>query len=164
MANTHTIRGFEPWGNCTRANEYTAGGTIYKGDLVKMDNTGRVVVIAAGTVAVVGAALNYATSGNPVLIADDPAQLFIGQSDDATEPAALTACNLNYNVVVGTASTLYRRSAMEIDGNTGVTDSNLPIKVLRLLPAVDNAYGAYARVVCMINNHAFKADAGSLGI
>lgn len=166
MANPDIVTGFRPFGGSQRLTPYTAGGTIYKGDLVKADNTGRLVVAAAGTTALYGVAANYATSGNEVLVWDDPDQQFVGQSDDATEPAALTAMNLNYNIVVATASTLYRRSAMEIDGNTGATDSNLPIKAIRLAPAVDNAYGANAKIVCKINNHALGSggDVGTLGI
>lgn len=165
MANTDRVKGFEPWGPCLQANEYEADTTIYKGDLLKLKSDGQVEPCAAGTVAAVGVALNYATAGNKVLVADNPNQQFVCQSDDATEPAAQTAMNLNYNIVVGTASTRYRRSAMEVDGSTGATDSNLPIKMLRLAPAIDNEFGANARVICVINNHIFKSsDVGTLGV
>jgi hypothetical protein len=165
MPNLDQPKGFEPWGRVLQCNPYEADTTIYKGDLLKLKADGQVEPCAAGTVAAIGVALSYATAGNSVLVADDPNQLFVCQSDDATEPAAITAMNLNYNIVVGTASTLYKRSAMEIDGNTGATDSNLPIKALRLAPDVNNAYGANARVVCVINNHARKSgDVGTLGV
>jgi len=165
MPNRDEVKGFEPWGRVLRINAYEADTTIYKGDLLKFKSDGQVEPAAAGTTAVIGVAANYATAGNEVLVYDDPDQLFVCQSDDATEPAAITAMGLNYNIVVGTASTLYRRSAMEIDGSTGASDSNLPIKMLRLYPSPDNAYGANARVICMINNHKFKgADAGTLGV
>lgn len=164
MANT-SRKGFKPWGRPLRTSPYTAGGTIYKGDLVKLKNDGTVEVCAAGAAGSVGCAMNYAVSTDTVIVADDPAQLLVGQGDDGTISAA-TNLNLNYNIVAGSADTLYRRSGMEIDASTGATDSNLPIKVLRLLPAQDNAYGAQGKFVCKINNHQLGsgADVGTLGV
>lgn len=152
MANKDQSKGFEPFGKLKQANPYQAGGTIYPGDIVKMDANGQVVQAAAGTAAACGVALNYATSGGTVLVADSPDQLFSAQADDATIDAQ-TDLNLNYNITVGTASTLYKRSAMEVDASTGATDSNLPIRVLRINPAIDNALGDQVDVVCKINNH-----------
>lgn len=165
MANANAPEGFAPWGPCERETPYVAGGTIYKGDLVKFASDGSVVQAAAGATGCVGAAMNYAVTGDTVNVADDQNQQFVAQGDDATIDAQ-TDLNLNYNIVVGTASTKYRRSAMQIDASTQATDSNLPIKVLRLLPAVDNAYGANARVVCKINNHQLGsgADVGTTGV
>lgn len=165
MANTNAPEGFTPWGPLSRETPYVAGGTIYKGDLVKMKNDGTVVQCTAGATSVLGAAMHYAISGDTVNIADDQNQQFVTQGDDATI-AAQTDCNTNYNIVVGTASTKYRRSAMQIDASTEASDSNLPIKVLRLLPAVDNAFGANCRVVCKINNHQLGsgADVGTTGV
>lgn len=165
MANRDEVKGFEPWGRIYQCNTYEADTTIYKGDLLKLKSDGQVEPCAAGTTPAIGVALNYAIAGGEVLVADHPDQMFVCQSDDATEPAALTAAFLNFNIVVGTASTLYRRSAMEVDGSTGATDSNLPIKFIKLLPAVDNAYGANARMVVTINNHKRKShDVGTLGV
>jgi hypothetical protein len=164
MANKDQVKGFEPWGRGYQSNTYEADTTIYKGDLLKLKSDGQVEPCAAGTTAAIGVALNYATAGNPVLVADDPNQLFVCQMDGA-DFDAITDQFLNYNIVVGTASTLYKRSGMEIDSDTGVSDSNLPIKVLKLFPAVDNEFGANARVICKINNHKLQGpDAGSLGV
>ena len=152
MANRDQSKGFEPFGKLKQANPYTAGGTIYPGDIVKLDNAGKVVVAAAGAAAACGVALTYATTGLTVNVADSPDQLFLVQADDATI-AAITNINLNYDITVGTASTLFKRSAMEVDASTGATDSNLPIRVLRIGPAIDNTYGDQADVVVKINNH-----------
>ena len=165
MANQDIPNGFRPWGRCLRINEYEADTTIYKGDLLKLKSDGQVEPCAAGTTAAIGVAMNYAVAGEKVLVADDPDQLFEVQSDDATEPAAQTACGLNFNIVVGTASTRYRRSAMELDGDTGASVSNLPLKLMRVLPRAGNAFGANARVVVAINNHKLKShDVGTLGV
>jgi hypothetical protein len=165
MANRDEPKGFEPWGRIYQCNTYTAESAIYKGDLLKLNANGTVEPCAAGTTPAIGVALNYSAAAGEVLVADHPDQMFVCQSDDATDPDAQTDMGLNYNIVVGTASTLYRRSAMEIDGSTGATDSNLPIKMLKVLPAVDNALGANARVICTINNHKRKSgDVGTLGV
>lgn len=160
MANQDLPQGFRPYGQIKSVNQYQAGGTIYQGDMVKVDANGQVVVCAASN-ASIGVALNYATSGNNVLVADDPDQRFIGQVDDGSVDAQ-TDINLNYNITVGTASTLYRRSAMEIDGSTGATDSTLPVRVLQVEKSVNNALGSNVDVVFIINDHQLKK--GSEGI
>jgi len=151
MANKTQIKGAEPFGKLLSANDYVAAGTIYPGDLVKLKSDGKVEVAAASN-ASCGVALSYATADQRVLIADDPQQLFVMESDDASIDEQ-TDLNLNYNITVGTASTLYKRSAMRVDGSTGATDSNLPLKVLRINKSVDNALGDKVDVVCKINNH-----------
>ena len=152
MANKIQIQGASPVGELKHVAEYVAGGTVYPGDLVKMDNTGAIVVCAAGTAALIGVALNYAVSSGTVLVADDPSQEFLIEADDGTV-SAQTAVGLNYDITVGTASTLYRRSAIRLDASTGATDSNLPLRCLRIGPAVDNDFGAQADLVVKINNH-----------
>jgi hypothetical protein len=152
MANKIQIRGAEPVGKIRHVAEYLTGGIVYPGDLVKMDNAGAVVVCVAGTAALIGVALNYAASGANVLVSDDPSQEYLIEADDGTV-AAQTNLGLNYDITVGTASTLYKRSAIRLDASTGATDSNLPLRCLRLGPAVDNAFGAQADVIVKINNH-----------
>ncbi len=165
MANRDEVNGFRPWGRALRETPYVAGGTFYKGDFVKFNGSGQVEICAAGAAGMVGCAMENAVSGQTVVVADHPDQEFIGQADDGTI-SAQTNCNLNYNIIVGTASTLYKRSGMEIDASTGATDSNLPLKVLRLAPSVDNAFGVNAKLVCKINNHQLGsgADVGTLGV
>lgn len=151
MANKDQVRGLEPSGKLLHCAEYTAGATIYPGDIVKLDNAGLLAVAAAGTAACTGVALTYATSGNKCMVSDDPNQEYVAQADDGTI-AAQTNVGLNYNIVVGTASTLYKRSAMQIDASTGVTDANMPLRVVRLAPAVDNDFGSKADLIVKLNN------------
>lgn len=160
MANKDQVKGLEPIGRIRHTAIYVAGGTVYPGDIVTMGSGGTVAAAAAGTTANIGVALNYATSGNDVLVADDPVQEFVVQADDATI-AAQTNLGLNYNITVGTASTLYKRSAMACDASTSATDSNLPLRVLRILPAIDNTFGDKVDVVVQLNNHQLgKATVG----
>ena len=164
MANLDQPKGAECYGPCLRQNVYKTGGIVYQGDFLKKASAGTVVAAAAGD-ATCGVAMTYAASGADVMVADHPDQMFRIQSDDATEPAALTAVGLNYNIVCGSPDTLYKRSGMELDGNTGVTDSNMPLKLLRLDPAVNNAYGANASCIVIIQYHQHNGSiVGSAGV
>lgn len=163
MANKDQVKGFEPKGPCLRSRPYTAAGAVYPGDLVKLTDAGKVAQAAASD-ACVGVALTYASGdGVTVQVADHPDQEFVGQSDDGTIDA-LTDMNLNYNFVVAAANTTFKRSGMEVDGSTGATNSNYPLKVLRLDPAIDNALGTNCKVILKINNHQLAAGTGTLGV
>lgn len=152
MANKDQIVGLKPVGKIISLQEYVAGAVVYPGDLVKIANDGQVAPCAAGDSAI-GVAMSYASgAGVKMLVADSPDQRFIVQADDATI-AAQTNLGLNYNITVGTASTLYKRSAMQLDSSTGATDSVLPLRALRLFPQIDNAFGSKVDVEVKINNH-----------
>jgi hypothetical protein len=164
MANLDQPKGAEPFGPVLRVMEYTAAAATYPGDFVKQESAGKVTPASASN-ACVGVALSYASGdGQKVLVANHPDQLFRVQSDDATDPDAQTDIGLNYNIVVGTASTLYKRSAMELDGNTGATDSTLPLRLIMIDKAVNNALGANALCVVQINNHQLKGGTGTEGV
>jgi hypothetical protein len=161
MANQDLPQGFKPYGQIKSVNEYVAAGAIYPGDMVKLDNAGKVAQCAASN-ASIGVALSYASGdGQKVLVADDPDQRFIGQADDGSVDVQ-SDLNLNYNITVSTASTLYKRSAMEVDGSTGATDSTLPIRVLQVEKSINNALGSNVDVIFVINDHQLKK--GSEGI
>lgn len=160
MANQDLPQGFKPYGTIKNVSEYKASAAVYPGDMVKLGNDGMVSQCAA-TDASCGVALSYAAANGNVLVADDPDQRFIGQSDDGSVDAQ-TDLNLNYNITVGTASTLYKRSAMEIDGSTGLTDSTSQVRVLQVEKSINNALGSNVDVVFVINNHQLKK--GSEGI
>lgn len=151
MANKDMAQGLRPYGQMKHAGDYVAGTTIYPGDLVRMADTGLLARAAADTSANIGVALNYATTGQKVLVSDDPEQEYIVQCDDATV-AAQTNVGLNYQIVVGTASTLFKASRMQLDASSGATDSNLPLRILRLDPSIDNEFGSKAEVIVKINN------------
>jgi hypothetical protein len=163
MANKDQPKGAEPFGRIGRLSEYVADATIYPGDLVKLHADGTVTPAAAGD-ASVGVAATYAAADAQVLVYDDPDQLFVIQSDDASEPSAQDDIGLNYNIVVGSANATYRRSAMELDGSTGATTATLPLRLIRILPAVDNALGANAKCVVKINNHQLGSSTGVAGV
>lgn len=151
MPNADIIDGFKPFGRLYQANRYVAQSTIYKGDLVKLNAAGTVERVAAGD-AIVGAALENAAAGDSCLVADHPDQQFVANVDGAAIDAQ-TDFGLNASVIVGTANTTYKRSAMQVDDSTLAVTSTLALRVERLAAAPDNSLGANCKVVVSINNH-----------
>lgn len=162
MANTARPCGARPYGASARANRYVAGGTIYPGDFVLQDATGTVVVGTASA-ALCGVAQTYATSGDDILIWDDPDQRFIIQSD-GTNPDAQTDIGLNYNVTATAGNSTYKVSRMALDDNTDNTTATLPLKLLGIEARPDNALGATADCIVQINNHQFGSHTGTAGV
>jgi hypothetical protein len=152
MANKDQPRGLVPYGKVLNAKVYEAGSTVYPGDLVILAADGAIDTAAAGTTAALGVALSYGVAGADILVADDPNQKFIVQADDGTV-SAQSAVGLNYNITVSTADTLFKQSRIELDSSTGATDSNLPLRLLDLEGAIDNAFGVNADLIVKINNH-----------
>lgn len=158
MANANRAKGLQPYEDIKRLSPYVAAGTVYPGDLVRMDNTGRIVAASADTAANIGVSAQYATVGQEVKVWDDPEQKFVAQADSGGSVSiAQTNCGLNYQIVATTGSTQFRQSRQELDASSGASDSNLPLRMLAIEPAVDNAAGVNAKVVVVINNHQRKA-------
>lgn len=96
-----------------------------------------------------------------VTVVTDPYVLYLAQEDSGGAAMAATAVSANCDIVVGSGSTTTGLSGMEIDSSTSAT-ANGQIRVLRLYNDPNNALGAYAKWVCMINEHAYKyTSAGS---
>lgn len=158
MANADRKKGFQPYEEIKRESPYQAGGTVYPGDLVRMNSSGLVVAASADTSANIGVAAQYAVSGQEVKVWDDPEQKFEVQADsDGSVAIAQTNAGLNYQIVATTGSTAYRQSRQELDASSAASDSNLPLRMLAISPAVDNAAGVNAKVVVVLNNHQRKA-------
>lgn len=152
MPNKNQPIGFEPFGEVLRASEYTAASAIYPGDLVTKDAAGKVAV-AAATNAALGVALSYAAAdGAKVLVADHPDQRFVVQADDATIDAQ-TDIGLNADIVAGSASTVYKRSGMQLDASTVAPTQALVIKIHEVAKRIDNELGDKVDVVVSINQH-----------
>jgi hypothetical protein len=163
MANKDLPQGARPFGQPLRMTPYMAASAVYPGDFVALTAAGKVAT-AAASAALVGVAASYASGDTvEVMIYDHPDQLFVCQAD-STEIDAQTDLNLNYNFVAGSPDTTYKISRHEVASSTGATDSILPLKVMRIEPAVDNALGAQVDVVCKINNHQLSGGTGTLGV
>lgn len=161
MANKDQPRGLEPFGQLLRVTEYVAGAAIVPQSPVQLQSDGKVDPWASG--ALLGVALTKAADTQKVLVADHPDQQFIIQSDSA-DVDAQTDIGLNYTMDAGTDDTAYNISRAELDGDSGDTTATLPLKLLRILPAVDNALGAAADCVVKINNHQLAGGTGTLGV
>lgn len=161
MANPDRPNGFRPKGEPLRCNRYQAGGTFYRGDLVKLDANGQVVVAAASD-ATVGVAATSATSGADALVYDHPDQMFIGQADEG-QIDAQTDINLNYDFLATAGSSTFSQSRQEVDSSTQATTATLPLKVLDYERRPDNALGTNVDVIFKINNHQLSAGTGTAG-
>ncbi len=157
MANANRANGLHPYEDIKRESPYVAGGTMYPGDVVRMNNAGAVVVASADTNPNLGVAAAYATSGQEVKVWDHPDQKFICQADDGGSiSVAQTDCGLNYQIVATAGNSSYKQSRQELDASSGATDSNLPLRMLAIAPLQSNAAGVNAKVVVVINSHQLK--------
>lgn len=95
-----------------------------------------------------------------VLVVDDPSVIFACQEDGTAMTSA--DIGLNANFVVGTPATGVKVSATEINNSTKATTSTLNLKLLGLVQTTDNAYGANADWLVLINAHELKA--GTTGV
>ncbi len=160
MANSDRPKGARPHERALRESPYVAGGTIYPGDFVKMNNAGAVVVCAASD-APLGVAANYAVSTGEVNVWDDPEQKFVVQADDGTT-LAQTNVGLNYDIVATAGNATYKMSRMELDSSTGATDSTLPLRLLGVSREAGSAIGEFAKCVVQIQKHQLRQ--GSEGL
>lgn len=157
MANANRAHGFQPYETIMRESPYVAGGTVYPGDLVRMNSSGLVVAASADTNPNLGVAAGYATSGNEVKVWDHPEQKYVCQADDGGSVSiAQTNAGLNYQVVATAGNTDYKQSRQELDASTAASDSNLPLRMLAIQAAVNNAAGINAKVIVSLNNHQLR--------
>jgi hypothetical protein len=172
MANTDAPRGFRPYGELLHVGIYIAAGTIYPGDLVEAETgaanttSKRMRVAAADDGPSVGVALNYATVGQVVRVADDPSQLFSGQVD-AAEPAANSDLGLNYAIVATAGDSTYKQSRMEVSSTGEGTGATIAVKVLGVVDRQDgkNQFGnPFVEVIFKINNHQLGSSTGTAGV
>lgn len=167
MANADRPNGFVPYGPILRIRPYEAAVACLRGDMVNRKAgsasvTGRSEVEPAdASEACIGVALNAAAIGAIVYVADHPDQEFVGQADGA-DIATGVDFGLNFNLLATDGAN--GQSAHEIDSSEGADTATLPLKVLRLLPAVDNALGANCKCIVKINNHQLGSHTGTVGV
>ena len=156
MANADRPNGFEPiLLISSRPYNADAGDStaVFINDVVEAEADGNISPAAAGSVLILGAALDYsaASTANLVAVADSPMQEFHAQ-DDAGATLTQAALFTNCNHVAGAGSTTTLHSAHELDSANLVT-STAGFQLLDIVSNVDNAAGdnAVYRVVC--KNH-----------
>jgi len=158
MANSNRAIGFRPYGTPQRLSPYIAGSTIYPGDmLLEPASDGQVDPSAGGaSEMLLGCALNYAVAGETVLVADDPAQLFVVQMASG-ETEASTQVGDYCEVKATAGNSTYRISRHEVD--TVAETNTKPLRIASLSPLVGNSWADNADVVVSINTHALTSRA-----
>lgn len=158
MANKDRPNGFEPVGQPRMVISQVAGEAVYPGEFVKLDNTGRVVAVAAGNT-IYGLCLDYgAAAGDRVNVSVHPEQLYSAQADETEIDAQTDVGNL-FDVLATAQNSTYKTSRMEIDSST-VSVSDGQLLLIDIVRRPDNAYGANVECIVKINEHqAFGKDA-----
>lgn len=135
MANRDVPRGLRALRNRNGAfppvGKYDMGvTTIYEGQLVLLNTTGLAMAVtatlASGITNCLGVAAHYATAATAaakkIQVYNDPNQLFVAQSDDATLDSRTDYLGRNFTLTghqSGNTTTL--QSKGEIDGSTGTS-------------------------------------------
>lgn len=167
MANADRPNGFQPFGQILRVRPYRANEALLQGDAVNRvagtsDASGLPSIeMADASEALLGVVAAPVSSGGIALVYDHPDQEFVVQADgaDVNEGADI---GKNYNLLATVGANGI--SAHELDSDTGATSATLPLKLLRILPAVDNALGAQVKCVVKINNHQLAGGTGVAGV
>jgi hypothetical protein len=98
-----------------------------------------------------------ASTSRVALVVDDPNVVFEIQEVSGGTALTSAATGLNANVVVGSGSTTTGLSGMELNNGSEAVTATLDVKILRLVPREDNAFGEHAKWEVLINNHAYRA-------
>jgi len=90
-----------------------------------------------------------------LLVCTDPNALFVCQ--EGTGGTAFTAndAGLNCSLAIGSPSTVTGMSGATLDNSTEATSNLLLIKLIKPLPALDNAIGDSCRWIVRINRHRY---------
>ena len=96
-----------------------------------------------------------ASTAGTVWVADDPNTIFAIQEDDAGTALTVAARGANCDVLYTAGSTTTGMSACEID-RSQVTSAIGQLRLLRLVPRDDNAYGDSAEWEVLINEHEYN--------
>lgn len=104
---------------------------------------------------------HLASTKQKCLVYDDPNQLFEAQSD-----GTLAQADVGDYMAIGTGtagSTVTGLSGMQLDEDTVTSSasSSLACIIMRLLPLVNNAFGANGVAEVLFINHAYRTGSGS---
>jgi hypothetical protein len=94
-----------------------------------------------------------------VLVATDPTGMYVIQEDVGLAAADI---GLNTNLLTGTGSTYTKRSGFKLDTATKATTATLAVKIMGLAPIPGNDFGAYNKILVMLNN--VTEEAGAAGV
>lgn len=185
MANADRPRGLVPVGtldgspycsnNKTFPVDSSNGTAIFVGDIIMAETDGNVAPASAGNTQIIGVCtgikvdravaatehpgyLPASTAGN-VRVETGPNVIYQIQEDSDTSTLAATDRWANANHIAGAGSTTTGVSAHELDSDTS-TSGAAGLRILQLVQRADNAIGANADWLVVINEHAFKTTSG----
>jgi hypothetical protein len=85
-----------------------------------------------------------------VLVRSDPTTMFVIQEDAGLAAADI---GLNANLTLATAGNAYsKRSGVKLDAATKAATATLAVKIMGLAPIPGNDFGAYNKILVMLNN------------
>ena len=110
--------------------------------------------------------LLYSPSGTThyVAVVDDPQVIFEVYQETGATNFALTDIGMNCPIIGETGDTATGLSTVTLDQSDLATTCTDAVKLLRLVNAVDNAFGAYARFEVIINAHTYGQGLGATGL
>lgn len=186
MANVNSPNGFRAvkhmTGGMIRLSEYSiASGyatAIFFGDPVEMTGTGKNIALAAASnpdnIGVFGGCRYVDAQGNQVfskqwpaaqvateivaLVYDDPNIIFEIQGD------SIAAADIGQlaSWAAGTGNTATGISGAYL-ASASLAGTGEPLRIMGIVPRVDNAYGAYAKVEVTFAEHALKGVVSGVG-
>jgi hypothetical protein len=177
MANANTPFGLKPVRDA-RSGQETGGlemffhpasdaTALFIGDPVikngSADAAGIAGVIRAGaTGAITGTVMGFVPDGTVdqagfgaastayyVLVSTDPSEMFIIQENAGMAAADI---GLNANLATGSGNAYSKKSGFVLDAATKATTATLQLKIMGLAPIPGNDFGAFNKLLVMINN------------
>lgn len=165
MANVDAPHGLRPayrlGGGPMIVNYYSkdvGANAVFLGDLVKLSNDGNVDPSVAADTNNIGVSAAYSATAvaESIPVWDDPDIVFELQDDGAGTVSARTHVGNCADIVkthAGSTTTLL--SGTELDIST-VATTEQTLKIIGIHPAGDNAFGSYARLLVVINEHILR--------
>lgn len=175
MSNVNAAYGFRSIGRTKDGGEIelaefnalsSYGTAIFIGDVIERNSAGDVDrVITPGSTLISGVAMNYgaASTARKILAIEQPGALFSAQT--GATGIVYADLGLNANVKLGSGSTTTKKSADIIDDGTTTAPAvtaTYDLHLRALLAVPNNAYGAYARIEVVFNNH--RQSPASVGV
>ena len=172
MANTDNPHGLQPLGRTALGGEGVLdefdkdvgeATAIFRHDVVSQEADGSFVAGGTpGTTRFHGVSLNHgaALKATTHLVLISPFQLYSAQDNAAVDGFALADRGLNANFEFNAGDATTKKSGHEINETGAAVTGTLDCKLIRLLKAQGNAYGANGDWEITINKHFFAEGAG----
>lgn len=141
-----------------------ANTAVGVGTALAVTSAGVYDIWSSGAIAGFAAEAKAANSGGTIKAYIDPNIVYSAQTDNGTGVGtAQTAVNLN-TTIVNNATVTNGTSRGELDESAFDTTATLPIKILKLYPSPDNAFGEFNEFLFVLNNTNLKGGTGTAGV